>query len=360
MLYRKYWVSLTRVSCLGPVRIMNLIKKFGSARSAWEASREELSRVKGITEKLSFQIDRERNNIDLEDAWQEIQRRGIKVITYEDKEYPKILKNIYAPPALLYVRGKLGSPDQIGIGVVGTRKFTSYGKRTALNISRYLARSGFTVISGLARGIDTFAHSGALEAGGRTVAVLGSGLDIIYPRDNEGLAEEIIKNGALVSEFPLGTLPLPGNFPRRNRIISGLSTGVVVVEAAERSGALITADCALEQGKEVFVVPGNIDSPYSKGCNKLIKEGAVLVEEPAHILQELGYDFSNDLGKGKTFTDLTVEEKELMKIITNQPLHIDDILASSSLSPQKLNTLLTIMELKGAVKQLVGKYFIKV
>ncbi|PKM78880.1 MAG: DNA-protecting protein DprA, partial [Firmicutes bacterium HGW-Firmicutes-13] len=238
--------------------------------------------------------------------------------------------------------------------------FTSYGKRTALNISRYLARSGFTVISGLARGIDTFAHSGALEAGGRTVAVLGSGLDIIYPRDNEGLAEEIIKNGALVSEFPLGTLPLPGNFPRRNRIISGLSTGVVVVEAAERSGALITADCALEQGKEVFVVPGNIDSPYSKGCNKLIKEGAVLVEEPAHILQELGYDFSNDLGKGKTFTDLTVEEKELMKIITNQPLHIDDILASSSLSPQKLNTLLTIMELKGAVKQLVGKYFIKV
>lgn len=356
---RKYWVGLSRVSCLGPVRIINLIKQFGSAKNAWEASREELSRVKGISDRLSSQIEQERYNIDLEDAWKEIQDRGIKVIVFEDKEYPEPLKNIYASPALLYIRGELGPPDQAGIGVVGTRKFTSYGKRTALKTSRYLAYHGFTIISGLARGIDTFAHRGALDAEGRTVAVLGSGVDVIYPRENKDLAEEIIKNGAVISEFPLGTLPLPGNFPRRNRIISGLSAGVVVVEAAERSGALITADFALEQGKEVFVVPGNIDSPYSKGCNKLIKQGAVLIEEPADILQELGYECGSQFEEEIIPLNLTGEEKELMKIITGQPLHIDEILVKSCLPPHKLNSLLSVMELKGAVKQLAGKYFIK-
>ncbi|RQD73071.1 MAG: DNA-protecting protein DprA, partial [Candidatus Syntrophonatronum acetioxidans] len=244
-------------------------------------------------------------------------------------------------------------------GMVGTRKNTPYGKRATLAIARCLASYGFTIISGMARGIDTTAHYAALEVGGKTVAVLGCGVDVVYPGENYSLAQEIIKKGALISEFPPGTKPSPKNFPRRNRIISGLSLGLVVIEAAERSGALITADFALEQGREVFAVPGNIDSPYSKGCHKLIKEGAVLVEDPLDVLLELGYNGAEVNGTNIP-VNLTVEEKNLLEVVTEQPIHIDELLKLSSLTPSRLNSLLTGLEVKGAVKQQLGKYFVKV
>lgn len=359
MTYKKYWVGLSSISCLGPKRILNIINHFGTAQKAWHASREQFVEVEGISQKIASQIEKERKNIDLSIKLKQLQDNDIKVITYEDENYPQVLKYIHYPPALLYVKGEFNFQDQKVVGIVGTRKYTSYGKRVATKIAGSLTRFGFTIVSGLARGIDTFAHRSTLDSGGRTVAVLGCGIDVIYPRQNINLAREIVKEGALISEFPPGTPPAAGNFPRRNRIISGLAYGLVVVEAAEKSGALITADYALEQGKDVFAVPGNIDSPYSRGCNKLIKEGAVMVGNPLDIVQEMGYDFTDESGLQYNFADYTDEEKRLLAVLDPQPMHIDEILKRNKLSSQKLNSLLTSLELKGAVRQLIGKYFQK-
>lgn len=354
-----YLMGLSRISCLGPRRIASLIEKFSSTERAWKASREELSGVKGLGPKMVEEICRERNNIDLSLIWQETVDKDIRVIPWDDYKYPLPLKNIHSPPVLLYVKGQVDFNGLQGIGMVGTRKSTPYGKRITRTLAYSLATCGFTVISGMARGIDTIAHHAALEAGGRTLAVLGSGVDVVYPRENYSLAQEIIRKGALISEFPPGARPSAQNFPRRNRIISGLSEGLIVVEAAERSGALITADFALEQGKEVFAVPGNVDSPYSKGCHKLIKEGAVLVQDPLDVLLELGYNGTKTrrIGESRSFT---LEEVDLLKVVTEQPIHIDEILKLCSLPPSRLNSLLTTLEVKGAIKQQTGKYFVKI
>ncbi len=357
---KKYWVGLNSISCLGPKRILSLVDHFGSAQKAWYADREQFLEVEGISQKIASQIVKERKGIDLSQKIKELQGKAIEIITYEDDDYPQALKYIHAPPAILYVKGEFDFQDQKVVGIVGTRKFTSYGKRATIKIAGTLAGFGFTIVSGMARGIDTFAHRATLDSGGKTVAVLGSGLDVIYPRQNINLAREIIREGALISEFPPGTPPAAGNFPRRNRIISGLSYGLVVVEAAERSGALITADYALEQGKDVFAVPGNIDSPYSRGCNKLIKEGAVMVESPLDIVQEMGYDFTDVPELKDNPANYTPEETGLLSFLSPQPMHIDDILNVSKISSQELNSLLTSLELKGAVKQLIGKYFQKI
>ena len=329
-----------------------------SAQRVWYSSPEELEKVKGITPNLSRVILEEREKINVDSSWQEILDKGIQVITFQDKEYPENLRHIHSPPALLYVKGKASFKEEKRIGIVGTRKCTPYGKKIVQEISRTLAEHGFTVVSGLALGIDTLAHWSCLKSGGSTIAILGCGLDVMYPRENQGLAKKIMEKGALVSEFPPGTSPLPRNFPMRNRIISGLSLGVVVVEAAEKSGALITADCALEQGREVFAVPGNIDSPYSRGCNRLIKEGAVLLQNPVDILQELGYDVIYESAPQGSL-HLTLQEKKLCSFITPQPVHVDSLKAQSGLSTRELNALLTLLELKGIINQLPGKYFIK-
>jgi len=354
-----YLMGLSRISCLGPRRIKNLIDQFSCPERAWSASREDLSAVKGLGPKLADLIDRERKKIELPLLWQEIKDKNIRVVAWNEHGYPEALKNIFSPPVILYVRGQMDLREIQGIGMVGTRKNTPYGKRTTLSLARSLASFGFTIISGMARGIDTSAHYAALEVGGKTIAVLGCGVDVIYPNENYSLAQEIIKKGALISEFPPGTKPSPKNFPRRNRIISGLSSGVVVIEAADKSGALITADFALEQGREVFAVPGNIDSPYSKGCHKLIKEGAVLVEDPLDIILELGYNGAEINGL-EIPVNLTQEEEDLLKVVTEQPIHIDEILKLSRLTPPRLNSLLTGLEVKGAVKQQLGKYFVKI
>lgn len=330
----------------------------GTAERVWNSSREELERVQGITPKLSRVILEEKAAIQVDKNWREIVDKGMRVITFHGEGYPESLRHIHAPPALLYIKGEPFSPKEKRIGVVGTRKCTPYGRKIVQEISKALAEQGFTVVSGMALGIDTLAHWSTLKAGGRTIAVLGCGLDVMYPRQNQGLAEDIVKNGTLVSEFPPGTSPLPRNFPMRNRIISGLSSGVVVVEAAEKSGALITADCALEQGREVFAVPGNIDSPYSRGCNRLIKEGAVLLQDPMDIFVELGYDVICESAPQES-PHLTNQEKDLFKWIQAQPVHVDLLRDLSGLSAGTLNSMLTILELKGIIKQLPGKYFVK-
>jgi len=260
---------------------------------------------------------------------------------------------------LLYLRGDLKKEDEIAVAIVGTRQATSYGKIVARKIARELAKEHITVVSGMARGIDTYAHEGALEEGGRTIAILGCGVDIVYPWENKSLMEQIIKQGAVISEFSLGTKPFARNFPRRNRIISGLSKGVVVVEAPLKSGALITADFALEQGREVFSVPGVITSPYSKGTNKLIKEGARVVESVYDILEELGISSLRNERKSYVDYQLSFEEKTIFDQLTLNPSHIDDIVEKSGFPVARVADILMRLQLKKMLRELPGKLFLK-
>jgi DNA processing protein len=270
----KYFNAFNLIG-VGPISFQKLLEKFSSLEEAWQ------SNLEGI---LNRQVIAKRTRINPEKEYEKLAKRGIKVLTIKDKTYPKLLKEIYAPPALLYIQGKLSEPC---LGIVGSRELSPYGFKTAPKLSFELARKGLTIVSGLAKGIDTLAHQSALKARGKTIAVLGSGLDIIYPKDNQKLSKEIIQTGAVISEFPLGTPPKRQNFPQRNRIVSGLSRGVLIIEAGERSGSLITARQALEQNRDVFAVPGPINSLTSAGTNGLIKLGAKPVTEVNDILEEL-------------------------------------------------------------------------
>ncbi len=284
---------------------------------------------------------------------------NIKQINISDKDYPEILKEIHSPPKSLYVRGGFDEKDKIAIGIVGTRNYTSYGKQVALNIAGDLAEAGITIVSGLAKGIDTFAHQAALEKGGRTIAVLGSAVDSssVYPSCNKKLADKITKNGAVISEYAPGTKSEIYFFPQRNRIVSGLSLGVVIIEAPEKSGALITATCALEQNREVFAVPGSIYSKNSVGTNKLIQMGAKLVNSANDILDELNLPLVKE--KSKNFKPETKEEGILVSIITREPIHLDEIVKQSRLNSALASSTLIMLELKGIVKHQEGGYYIK-
>ncbi len=290
------FLILNMVENLGSVRTQALLKHFGSLEEIFQAKERGLKEVKGIGEKIAFEIIQSIRRIDLKKELDLIKRYNIKIVSFLDKGYPKNLKNIYDPPIALYVLGDLVPQDDAAIAIVGSRLASFYGIQQAERLGFELASRGVTVVSGLARGIDSSAHRGALKAGGRTLAVLGSGLLNIYPKEHRGLAEEISENGAVISEFPMRTIPERGNFPKRNRIISGLSLGVVVVEAAQRSGALITSDIAMEEGREVFAVPGKVDSITSRGTNRLIKQGAKLVETANDILEELDFQIEGGLG----------------------------------------------------------------
>ncbi len=263
---RYYWVGFNLVKGIGAVRLRTLVDFFGSAERAWKADANQLKEA-GLGEKIIDNLHQVRSQVDLDKVWQKIQQNDITVLTSEDDLYPRRLKEIDQPPPVLYVRGEIRLEDEWSVAIVGTRRMTAYGRQVAEELADFLGRHGVTVISGLARGIDAIAHQSAIKAGGRTYAVMGSGVDFIYPPENRKLAEEVIHSGALISEYPLGTAPDSGNFPPRNRIISGLSQAVVVIEAGDTSGALITATFAAEQGKEVFAVPGYIHAPQSKGTN---------------------------------------------------------------------------------------------
>jgi DNA processing protein len=290
-----------------------------------------------------------------------LEKRGVSILTYRDPGYPRRLLEIYDYPPLLYVRGQLTETDDLAVAVVGSRQVGSYGRRMAERIAFGLAQRGVTVVSGLARGIDSQAHRGALEGGGRTLAVLGSGIDVIYPPENRALAEQIARSGAVVSEFPLGTKPEAGHFPRRNRIISGLSRGVVVAAAGIRSGALLTANFALDQGREVFAVPGNIDCPGSQGPHHLIQVGAKLVQDVDDILEELQVP-GRPLPRGapsESAHDLSTEEKRLLDLLTDRPAPVDHLISRSGFQPSETLALLFSLEMKGFIQQLSGKRFVR-
>lgn len=354
----KNWILLSKISSYGFSGINNLVEKVGSPDEIISAPLEKIKHVSKIEKDTIKLIRKKALEVSLEDDYRLIQKHNVKLIKYTDPSYPDSLKNISDPPFLIYLRGELKKEDEKAVALVGTRRATAYGKIAAKKLARELARAGLTIVSGMARGIDTCAHEGALEEGGRTIAVLGCGVDIVYPPENNSLMKEIIDHGAVISEFSLGTKPFARNFPRRNRIISGLSRGVVVVEAPLKSGALITADFALEQGKEVFAVPGIITSPYSKGTNRLLKEGAKVVEDAADVLEEIGVSFS-DIKISSFDNQLSFEEKIVLDELTAKPSHIDELIKKTGLPVGKIADILIKLQLKGMVKELPGKFFIK-
>ena len=360
----KYWVALNNFPRFGPIRFKKIEKYFfrqdPSLENAFRAKVDELVRA-GIEENIAEEFAATREEIDPEKLIAKLKEEGVKVITIKDESYPKLLAEIYNPPLLLYCRGEFDLKDDFTLAVVGTRKYTNYGKQTTDYLVKELARNNLTIVSGLALGIDCLAHLATLEAGGKTIAVLGSGLDRqnIYPSQNRYLAEKIIAGGgAIISELPLGTPPLRHNFPQRNRLISGLCLGTLIIEAGEKSGALITAAYALEQNREVFAVPGSIHSPASAGPNKLIKEGAKVVTSAADIIETLNLTQATAYISAKKIMPEGENEKKIISLLSFEPIHIDELVRASGLDTGVANSTLVIMEMKGMIKNLGGMYYI--
>jgi DNA processing protein len=357
------WLALQMTPGLGNVACKNLIDKFDSPEQIFKASLSELTEVEGVRNEAARNIVEMKLATDPSTELRRVEESGARIIPFLDPGYPVALREIHDPPILLYLKGKNIPQNAIFIGVVGSRHPTPYGIKSAEKIGQGLGRRGLGVVSGMARGIDSAAHWGCLAGRGFTIAVLGTGIDITYPASNKKLADKIIQEGAVISEFPLGTPPEPKNFPIRNRIISGLTKGVVVVEATKKSGSLITASLALEQGREVFAVPGSIHSFKSKGSHFLIKQGARLIENSDDILDELGlnYDYApkTDTFKEGPLPHMDESEKAVFDLIGDYPLHIDQISRQGNLPPGKAASILMRMELKGIIRQLPGKMFVR-
>ncbi|MBU1146050.1 DNA-processing protein DprA [Patescibacteria group bacterium] len=356
----KYWVAISRYPKIGAIRLVKLFNYFHSMEEAWRASFSELRRA-GLDENIINDFLGQKMIVNPEAEWERLVKENINVLTINDQSYPKLLKEIWNPPAILYVKGVLPPDDEFNLAVVGTRKISTYGRQLTSLLTGELVQNGFNIISGLALGVDALAHETTVRLGGKTVAVLGSGIndESIYPTGNRFLASEIIKTGgAVISEYPLGTVAMPGNFPLRNRIISGLSLGTLVVEAAEESGALITAQCALEQNREVFAVPGSIFNPTSAGPNKLIKMGAKAVTAVNDILETLNLAQAADFIQNKKTLPSSPEEEKILVNLSQEPTHVDKLIATSGLDAAKVGAILTLMEMKGMVKNLGGMNYI--
>jgi len=353
-----FWFALKSVPFVGNVTFCRLLHHFESPEQVFKASPEELATVRGLSQSVAEQIRSHDYREFADRECESVRRTGVRIVDFLSEEYPKILLEIPDFPPYLYVRGTLRSAETC-IAIVGSRHASSSGLSITERFARDLALRGITVVSGMARGIDTAAHRGAIKGGGRTIGVLGSGLDILYPPENRKLFDEIIGQGAIVSEFPLGTAPLAENFPRRNRIISGLSRGVLVVEAVEKSGSLITARYALEQGREVFAVPGNINYPGSRGPNQLIKEGAALAESVEDIITNLPHRAAPPLPEVQSAPSfsLTPQEASIYTLLAESPLHADEITVKCGLTAGEVSAMLLRLELKGAVTRLPGNYF---
>lgn len=344
-----FWLAFSNVRGIGAVRFRKLLNFFGDLSFAWQANRSELISA-GLTEKSADLVLETRKNISPEKLESDLQRKGIRFITWTSPGYPHYLLEIAQPPPVLYFIGEILPEDDLAIAIVGTRNVTKYGKQITQDTAAYLAGNEITVVSGLARGVDGIAHQAAIDAGGRTFAVLGSGVDVIYPPEHRKLAREIIQHGALISDYPPGTKPDGINFPPRNRIISGLSRGTVVVEAGERSGALITAKFALDQGRDIFAVPGSVLSQMSKGTNQLIAEGATPMTNPVIITDTLNLARTGRERK-KEQVEVSAIEENILRVLGDESLHIDEICSRTSLSIEKLTAELTMMELKGIVQR---------
>jgi DNA processing protein len=352
-----FWIGFSKVSGIGPARLRSLLDYYGDIEAAWSANPGEL-RAMGLDKRSVENLVKVRDTVDLELELNRLKKLNVSVLTWDTPDYPSLLKTIPDPPVALYVRGTLLPQDEWAVAVVGTRQATAYGKESTRLLVNGLVENNITVVSGLAYGIDTEAHQTAVNAGGRTLAVLGSGVDIIYPTENRKLGQAIIDHGALISEYPLGTKPESRNFPRRNRIISGLSLGVLLVEGSLQSGARITTDYALEQGREVFAVPGSILRSAGSGPNYLIQNGAKLVTGVNDILEELNLTQVAQFTEARAIIPGNETEALLLQQLSADPVHIDDLGHATGLPAAEIASTLTMMELKGMVRQVGGMNYV--
>ncbi|MGD9711432.1 MAG: DNA-processing protein DprA [Thermomicrobiales bacterium] len=356
---RAYWLAFSQIPQIGSVRISRLNNHFGSLSAAWQAAASDLAAV--IDARTLAHVQSARSGVSPPELLASLEQRQITVVTRVDDAYPRLLAQIPAAPPVLYVRGSLLPDDDLAVAMVGTRRSTAYGRHAATDIAAGLASAGVTVVSGLARGIDGAAHQGALQAGGRTIAVMASGVDVIYPSDHERLAARIVESGALVSDYPPGTKPDAPNFPARNRLISGLSLGTVVIEAPRRSGAMITVDFAADQGRDVFVVPANVDSAASEGSNRLLRDGARAVSSAEDILEDLGLSaVTPETGEPPSPAHLSDRERRLLAVMGGDPLHIDEIVVAGGVSVPEGSAIITMLELQGLVRNVGAQHYVAV
>ena len=355
-------LALHSLAGMNNERLRKIMDYYTDPVVAWEDSRNWAG-VPGLGKEAALHLDLAKRELDFDDTYERFLQLEGNLVSIYDEDYPELLRHIYEAPVILYYKGTLPREDQLSVAMVGTRHSTAYGRMVAEDLAKDLARHGVWVISGMARGIDACCHQGALDGNGKTIAVLGSGLDVIYPKENTDLYYNIVENGCVISEFPLGTTPLPRNFPVRNRIISGLAQGVVVVEAAEKSGTLITVDYGMEQGKTIFAVPGPITSKQSKTPHRLIREGAKLVSCAEDVIEEFSYLFpevkATPVINGKENAGLALSEtEEKILEMTTVAMHFENILVETGLEAKALSSLLFFLEMKGYIKQLPGQYYI--
>lgn len=353
----KYWLGFNLVKGIGPAKTEALLDYFGSLSKAWHASESEIQRL-GFDRRALLSLRSARKKIDLDRELARVTEADVSLLTWQSAQYPAYLREIPNAPPLLYQKGKIEEFDQWAVAIVGTRRATAYGKQVTRELVTGLVKQNITIVSGLARGIDAVAHQTAVDLGGRTIAVLGSGVDEIYPAENRKLAQAIMAGrGAILSEYGMGVRPEAKNFPPRNRVISGLSLGTVVVEAGERSGALITTNFALEQNREVFAVPGSIKSPMSKGPNRLIQQGAKLVAKVEDILEELNLSVAVAQTAVQMALPDSAEEMKLYQHLTVEPFDIDELCRLTEMPINVVSSTLTLMELKGIVQRVDGTHF---
>lgn len=352
----KYWLGFSLVKGIGPIRLRHLLETFGDVEQAWNASERALA-ASGLSPRVLEALLSQRAGVDLDHELGRLTEAGYRLISWADQDYPQRLSEIDAPPIVLYLWGTLSCRP--AAAVIGTRRPTRYGRSVAGDIACALAASGVSVVSGLARGIDAIAHQSALDAGGHTYAVLGSGLDRIYPPEHRGLAQRIAEQGAILSDYPLGTEPEAKNFPPRNRIIAGLSTLVVVVEAGERSGTMITVGFANEQGREVFAVPGSIYSPASRGCLNLLRSGARIYSGHDDLLEALNHELVLQQGT-RQWLPGGEHERLLLRLLEDGPLHVDEIQAASRLSMGEVSASLSLLEIRGFIRQVGTMTFTRI
>lgn len=347
----KFRLGFNIVKGIGPAKMNALQGYFGDFERAWHATELELNKI-GVDRRTIRSFLETRKTLDLDAAMAKVDAANVTLLTWDSSTYPSYIRNIPGSPPLLYVDGDISEADRWAVAIVGTRRLTSYGRQIARDLTIGLVNNGVTIVSGLARGIDAVAHKTALEMGGRTIAVLGSGIDSIYPAEHRGLAREIANGrGAVISEYGMGVRPEAKNFPPRNRVISGLSLGTIVIEAGIKSGALITSKFAMEQGREVFAVPGSINSPVSKGPNKLIQQGAKLVTCVEDVLEELNISMVVEKTAVQLALPSSKEEAALLPLLSHEPVHVDKLSRQSGMAANKVSSTLTLMELKGMVKQ---------
>lgn len=356
---KKYWVGFNLIKGIGAVRMQGLVAYFGDLEAAWNADHVSLAEA-GLGAKVIERVLAARKNINLDQVWAKIESQGIKTLTWQDEAYPSRLKEIDQPPPVMYIRGEYLPDDLFAVAIVGTRRVTPYGRQITEELSAFLASNGITIISGLARGVDAIAHQTALKSGGRTIGILGSGVDKIYPPEHLKLAEQMMERGAIISDYAPGTPPDASNFPPRNRIISGLSLAVVVIEAGETSGALITAEFAAEQGREIFAVPGSILAPQSKGTNKLIQKGAQPLLSVNDLMQALDFTRIGEHKSARKVIPADETEARVLNVLGGEPLHVDEIRNQADLPIERVSATLALMELKGMVRQVGGMNYVAV